>query len=121
MIREEGVDEILLLYLLPEMYVFESVPFFWLLIDRLFWTVQGYIIEYFQKRPTPLARSGLKALSNTLAGIYFIPFKTGASLEFSFMGQSVPNREQVRETSEKKRKYYFPSHVDHCHRCDLRS
>lgn len=41
----------------------------------------------------------------TDAGIYFIPFKTGASLVFSFSGQSIPNREQVKV--EKGVKIYF--------------
>merc|ERR1712113_549217 len=45
------------------------------------------------------------ALSNTMAGIYFIPFKTGASLQFSFSGQSIPNRDDVAE--EKGIKIYF--------------
>ena len=39
-----------------------------------------------------MRQAGLRALSNTFAGIYFIPFKTGISLQFSFSGQSIPNR-----------------------------
>jgi hypothetical protein len=40
-----------------------------------------------------------------MAGIYFIPFKTGISLQFSFSGQSIPNRGDVKE--EKGVKIYF--------------
>ena len=54
-------------------------------------------VEYYGQRDTALARAGLKSLSNTMAGIYAIPFKTGISLQFSFSGQSIPNREAVRE------------------------
>jgi len=63
------------------------------------------MMAYYVQRDTPLARSGLTALSNTMAGIYFIPFKTGISLQFSFSGQSIPNRENVKE--EKGVKIYF--------------
>ena len=38
-------------------------------------------------------------------GIYFIPFKTGASLQFSFSGQSIPNRVEV--SAAKGIKIYF--------------
>jgi len=40
-----------------------------------------------------------------MAGLYFIPFKTGISLQFSFSGQSIPNRVAVKE--EKGVKIYF--------------
>ena len=40
-----------------------------------------------------------------MAGIYFIPFKTGASLQFSFSGQSIPNRVDV--SAAKGIKIYF--------------
>ena len=33
------------------------------------------------ERNTALSKAGLTALSNTMAGIYFIPFKTGISLQ----------------------------------------
>lgn len=67
--------------------------------------IQKRIMAYYTKRDTPLSRRGLTALSNTMAGIYFIPFKTGMSLQFSFSGQSIPNRENVKE--EKGVKIYF--------------
>ena len=38
-------------------------------------------MAFYKARDTPLARAGLTALSNTMAGIYFIPFKTGISLQ----------------------------------------
>ena len=57
--------------------------------------IQLHLEAFYRARDTPLARSGLKALSTTMAGIYFIPFKTGASLQFSFSGQSIPNRVEV--------------------------
>merc|ERR1712093_525750 len=62
-------------------------------------------MAYFANRPTSIARSGLTALGNTMAGIYYIPFKTGISLQFSFSGQSIPNRQNV--TVEKGVKIYF--------------
>jgi hypothetical protein len=67
--------------------------------------IQLHLEAFYRARDTPLARSGLKALSNTSAGIYFIPFKTGASLQFSFSGQSIPNRVEV--SAEKGIKIYF--------------
>lgn len=67
--------------------------------------IQMHLEAFYRERDTPLARSGLKALSTTMAGIYFIPFKTGASLQFSFSGQSIPNRVDVSEA--KGIKIYF--------------
>merc|ERR1712194_604251 len=63
------------------------------------------MMDFYQSRNTPLSKSGLTALGNTMAGIYFIPFKTGISLQFSFSGQSIPNRENIKE--EKGVKIYF--------------
>ena len=40
-----------------------------------------------------------------MAGIYYIPFKTGCSLVFSYSGQSIPNRLDVKK--EKGVKIYF--------------
>lgn len=67
--------------------------------------IQTHMEDYFQQRGTPIARDGLTALTNTLAGIYYIPFKTGISLQFSFSGQSIPNRENIKV--EKGVKIYF--------------
>ena len=67
--------------------------------------IQLHLEAFYRERDTPLARSGLKALSATMAGIYFIPFKTGASLQFSFSGQSIPNRVDV--SAAKGIKIYF--------------
>ena len=39
--------------------------------------IQRRMEAFYRRRDTPLARDGLQALSNTMAGIYFIPFKTG--------------------------------------------
>ena len=49
--------------------------------------IQKIMENYFKERNTPLGNAGLTALTNTLAGIYYIPFKTGISLQFSFSGQ----------------------------------
>jgi hypothetical protein len=68
-------------------------------------SIQGHMEEYFGERGTPLARDGLGALASTLAGIYYIPFKTGIALQFSFSGQSIPNRIDVK--NEKGVKIYF--------------
>ena len=67
--------------------------------------IQKRMEEWYVARGTPLAKAGLQALSNTFAGIYFIPFKTGISLQFSFSGQSIPNRQDV--AVEKGIKIYF--------------
>lgn len=67
--------------------------------------IQHRLMKFYEARGTKLADLGLKALSNTMAGIYFIPFKTGSSLQFSFSGQSIPNREDVKQ--EKGVKIYF--------------
>jgi hypothetical protein len=37
--------------------------------------IQTHMETFFQQRDTPIARDGLTALTNTLAGIYYIPFK----------------------------------------------
>merc|ERR1712125_144473 len=63
------------------------------------------MMEFYKSRNTPLSKSGLTALGNTMGGIYFIPFKTGASLQFSFSGQSIPNRVDV--SAAKGIKIYF--------------
>jgi len=67
--------------------------------------IQDLICTYYRGRKTRLARDGLTALSNTMAGIYYIPFKTGCSLVFSYSGQSIPNRLDVKK--EKGVKIYF--------------
>jgi len=67
--------------------------------------IQQRMMRFFEARATKLALGGLTALSNTMAGIYFIPFKTGISLQFSFSGQSIPNREKVKQA--KGVKIYF--------------
>ena len=63
------------------------------------------ICDYYRSRNTKLSRDGLTALSNTMAGIYYIPFKCGCSLVFSYSGQSIPNRLDV--SIEKGKKIYF--------------
>lgn len=67
--------------------------------------IQRRMMDFYKSRDTPLSKSGLTALGNTMAGIYFIPFKTGASLQFSFSGQSIPNRQDV--AADKGIKIYF--------------
>jgi hypothetical protein len=67
--------------------------------------IQDHMMTFFQGRDTKISNDGLSALANTMAGIYYIPFKTGISLQFSFSGQSIPNREEVKV--EKGVKIYF--------------
>ena len=67
--------------------------------------IQGHMEDFFRARGTAIASDGLGALANTLAGIYYIPFKTGIALQFSFSGQSIPNRINVK--NEKGVKIYF--------------
>lgn len=73
--------------------------------NKLIADIQGHMVEYFKGRNTKIANAGLTALQNTMAGIYYIPFKTGISLQFSFSGQSIPNRQDV--AVEKGIKIYF--------------
>jgi hypothetical protein len=67
--------------------------------------IHKLICKYYASRNTKLSDDGLTALSNTMAGIYYIPFKTGCSLVFSYSGQSIPNRLDVKK--EKGVKIYF--------------
>ena len=67
--------------------------------------IQSLICEYYAGRDSKLSKDGLTALSNTMAGIYYIPFKTGCSLVFSYSGQSIPNRLDVKK--DKGVKIYF--------------
>jgi len=67
--------------------------------------IQSLICDYYQTRDTKLSKDGLQALASTMAGIYYIPFKTGCSLVFSYSGQSIPNRLDVKK--EKGVKIYF--------------
>lgn len=67
--------------------------------------IQSLICDYYRGRNTRLSADGLKALANTKAGIYYIPFKTGCSLVFSYSGQSIPNRLDVKK--DKGVKIYF--------------
>lgn len=53
---------------------------------------QSVMEAYFEQRQGRLAREGLGALQRSMAGIYYLPFLTGASLHFRFAGQSIPNR-----------------------------
>lgn len=67
--------------------------------------IHSLICKYYKSRKTSLSADGLTALSNTIAGIYYIPFKTGCSLVFSYSGQSIPNRLDVKK--DKGVKIYF--------------
>lgn len=67
--------------------------------------IHALICKYYTSRKTKLSADGLTALGNTIAGIYYIPFKTGCSLVFSYSGQSIPNRLDVK--TEKGVKIYF--------------
>ncbi|KAL4420317.1 hypothetical protein ABPG77_010222 [Micractinium sp. CCAP 211/92] len=58
--------------------------------------IQSVMEAYFEQRQGRLAREGLGALQRSMAGIYYLPFLTGASLHFRFAGQSIPNRSDVR-------------------------
>lgn len=68
-------------------------------------SIQDLMMKYFSDRNTTISNNSLTALGNTMAGIYYIPFKTGISLQFSFSGQSIPNRQDV--STEKGVKIYF--------------
>lgn len=60
-------------------------------------SIKRLICDFYAGRETELSRSGLTALGNTMAGIYYIPFKCGCSLIFSYSGQSIPNRLDVKK------------------------
>ena len=54
--------------------------------------IQDVMVDYFKQRTGPLAKSGLGALKQSMAGIYYLPFQAATSLFFRFSGQSIPNR-----------------------------
>lgn len=58
--------------------------------------IQSVMEGYFGQRQGRLAREGMDALRRSMAGIFYLPFLTGASLNFRFAGQSIPNRSDVR-------------------------
>eukprot|EP01025_Chloroclados_australasicus_P058244 TRINITY_DN7297_c0_g1_i1.p1 TRINITY_DN7297_c0_g1~~TRINITY_DN7297_c0_g1_i1.p1 ORF type:complete len:634 (+),score=93.26 TRINITY_DN7297_c0_g1_i1:202-1902(+) len=58
--------------------------------------IHNLMVDYFKKRPSKMAQDGLESLRQTLAGIYYVPFLCGVNLHFRFAGQSIPNRNQVR-------------------------
>lgn len=55
------------------------------------------MMGYFKQRTGGLAAEGLRALRGSSAGLYYLPFLTGAALHFRFAGQSIPNRRAGRE------------------------
>jgi len=63
------------------------------------------ICEFYEARGSFLAKRGLQALSKTNAWLVYSPFNTGCSLAFTYSGQSVPNRLNVKK--EKGVKIYF--------------
>ncbi|PSC75363.1 ciab isoform A [Micractinium conductrix] len=58
--------------------------------------IQVVMMGYFKQRTGGLAAEGLRALRGSSAGLYYLPFLTGAALHFRFAGQSIPNRTEVR-------------------------
>ena len=67
--------------------------------------VKHIMVDYFKKRDSKFAKNGIHALLNSHAAIYYIPFCTGMSFHFRFTGQSIPNRDSVK--NEKGVKIYF--------------
>lgn len=67
-------------------------------IDR----IQDVMVDYFKGRTGPLAKAGIGALKQSMAGIYYLPFQAATSLFFRFSGQSIPNRWVVLLPSSKR-------------------
>eukprot|EP01080_Neovahlkampfia_damariscottae_P004488 gene4488-7869_t len=67
--------------------------------------IKHIMVEYFKKRDSKFAKNGIHALLNSHAAIYYIPFCSGMSFHFRFTGQSIPNRDSVKNA--KGVKIYF--------------
>jgi hypothetical protein len=67
--------------------------------------IRDVLIDFYKPRDTELGKKGVKALTNSFAGIYYVPARTGMSLHFRFAGQSIPNRTEIR--AQKGIKIYF--------------
>jgi len=67
--------------------------------------IKNDMVAYFSKRNSELSKSGIFALNNSFAAIYYIPFQCAMSLHFRFSGQSIPNRSEVKNS--KGVKIYF--------------
>lgn len=67
--------------------------------------IHRLICEFYEARGSDLAKKGLQALSKTNAWLVYSPFSTGCSLAFTYSGQSVPNRLNVKK--DKGVKIYF--------------
>jgi hypothetical protein len=72
--------------------------------NRMMDDVNALLRNYFSERNTERSRNDLKALTNSFAGIYFIPVTTGSGCFFRLMGQAIPNDTKVR--NEKGVKIY---------------
>jgi len=59
--------------------------------------IHSRICEFYEARDSDISRDGLKALSKTNAWLVYSPFSTGCSLAFTYSGQSVPNRLNVKK------------------------
>lgn len=67
--------------------------------------IHSRICEFYEARGSDISWKGLQALSKTNAWLVYSPFSTGCSLAFTYSGQSVPNRLNVKK--EKGVKIYF--------------
>ena len=73
-------------------------------------SIQTLMMDYFSNRNTIISNNSLTALGNTMAGIYYIPFKTGISLQFSFSGQSIPNRQDISTDAVEQLVWHVAAH-----------
>jgi hypothetical protein len=67
--------------------------------------IKHIMVDYFKTRDSKFAKNGIHALNNSHAAIYYIPFCSGMSFHFRFTGQSIPNRDSVK--NQKGVKIYF--------------
>ncbi len=68
--------------------------------------LRGYMVDFYKnERHGEIMEKGMFSLEHSSAGLYYLPFQSGVDLYFSFTGQSIPNRVDVR--GEYGTKIYF--------------
>lgn len=60
-------------------------------------TLQSHMVSYFRARQQKLAVEGIKALTNSRAAVFYVPFHCACSLHNRSVGQCIPNRSEVKE------------------------
>lgn len=73
--------------------------------NKIIEEIRVWLLNDLKKRETQLSGEAIKAISNSFAGIYYVPIHTGMAYHFRFSGQSIPNRINIR--TEKGIKIFF--------------